>query len=233
MYQGGKTRIAAQITQQLELLSSDRGVYVEPFVGSAAVFHKMAPRFEVAVGADIMEDLVLLWQAAADGWIPPENLSMEEHQALWHSSPSALRAFAGFPCSFGGRWFQGYARDPKSDRNFAQAGSRSIVRRAKTMKHAEFRHADYHELEDLIGPKTLVYADPPYANTKSYPGSARFDSKEFWATMARWVDKGAQVAVSEYVAPPEWVEVWSVDRHVSTALDNSKARATDKLFVSK
>jgi DNA adenine methylase len=234
MYQGGKARIASQISEILIRQADGPDApttYVEPFLGSAAVFSRVAPHYQRAIGADAQEDLVHLWQAARLGWVPPEELTRELYEQLRHAEPSALRAFAGFPCSFGGKWFGGYARDPKSDRNFARTASRSIVRRARGLADATILHADYRQLVDLVGPGTLVYADPPYAGTLAYAGAGSFDSEEFWATMRDWDDHGALVLVSEYTAPADWVEVWSVDRHVSTARDNSGKRATDRLFA--
>lgn len=231
MYQGGKARIAGPIAERLIALAAPGRTYVEPFLGSAAVFSRVAPHYDRAVGADAVEDLVLMWRAACDGWAPPEDLSLAEYEALRHAPPSALRAFAGFPCSFGGKWFGGYARDPKSPRNFARTGSRSIVRRAAGLAGAEIRHADYRRLGDVIGPGSVVYCDPPYAGTLAYAGAGAFDSAEFWATAERWSAAGAVVLVSEYAAPAGWDEVWSQERHVSTALDNRAARAIDRLFA--
>ncbi|YP_010677877.1 DNA methylase [Arthrobacter phage Warda] len=229
MYQGGKTRIAKPIA---EILKAAPGTtYVEPFVGSAATFHLVAPSFQRAIAADAMPDLALLWTDVLNGWTPPESLSREEYDALRHAEPSALRAFAGFPCSFGGKWFGGYARDPKSDRNYARTASRSILRRAEGMRGAEILQADYRELSPLIGPGVVVYCDPPYADTTGYAGPGAFDSAEFWRTAERWARSGASVFVSEYTAPAGWREVWATERHVSTALNNRAAKATDRLFV--
>ena len=231
MYQGGKARIAAPIAEILIRAAEGRTTYLEPFVGSAAVFSRVAAHYPTAIGADIVEDLVDLWRDAVAGWVPPETLSLEEYEALRDAPPSALRAFAGFPCSFGGKWFGGYARDPKSDRNFARTASRSIARRAAAMPDAGFVHGDYRVLSPLVGSYSVVYADPPYAGTLAYKGAGMFDSASFWREMDDWTDRGALVLVSEYAAPDNWLEVWSVDRHVSTARDNSGKRATDRLFA--
>jgi DNA adenine methylase len=231
MYQGGKARIAAPIANLLTSLAPGRSTYVEPFVGSAAVFHRVAPHFERAIGADVVEDLVHLWTESVAGWVAPEHLTEEEYDALRDAPPSALRAFAGFPCSFGGKWFGGFARDPQSDRNFARTASRSIAKRAAAMPRAEFVHADYRDLGHLAHAGSVVYADPPYAGTLAYAGAGAFDSVEFWDAMREWTDRGALVLVSEYAAPSDWDEVWAQERHVSTARDNRGKRAVDRLFA--
>lgn len=231
MYQGGKARIAKPIAEILRREAGPGRTYVEPFLGSAAVFHRVAPEFPAAIGADAMPDVALLWQAAARGWEPPEDLTEEHYRALRPAAPSAIRAFAGFPCSFGGKWFGGYARDPKSDRNYARAASRSIVSRAAGLRGAHILHADYRELAPYATADTVVYCDPPYAETLAYAGAGTFDSAAFWAEMTEWAHRGARVFVSEYQAPAGWTSVWSTERHTSTALDNRGKRAVDHLFV--
>lgn len=228
-YQGGKTRLAKAITTKILAHTTDRGLYIEPFLGSAAVAARMVPAFDRAILADAMPDVVHLWQAACNGWIPPENLSLGEYEALRSAPSSALRAFAGFGCSFGGKWFGGYARDPRSDRNYARAASRSIARRAPMLAGAEIIQTDYRTL--VVTPGTVLYADPPYANTTAYNGAGPFNSVEFWQIAEGWARSGATVFVSEYTAPSGWCEVWSIDRHTSTALDNRGARAIDRLFI--
>src|SRR4051812_16921362 len=165
MYQGGKTRIAKQIAKVI-LSNAEGDTYIEPFLGSAAVCSLVAPMFSKVIAADIMPDLILMWRAVVnDGWIPPEVLPAELYHELRDEPPSALRAFAGFPCSFAGKWFGGYASDPNSDRNYARAASRSIMRRAASMADVDFRLCDYRKLTPLMRPGVVVYCDPPYART--------------------------------------------------------------------
>lgn len=235
MYQGGKTKIAKPIGKILRRgheLGYTR--YLEPFLGSAAMLTEVADAYEHASGSDAMEDVLALWFAAVKrSWVAPETLTENEYRALENADPSALRAFAGFPCSFGGKWFGGYARDPKSDRNFARAASRSIERRAaklRTHPDLHFANIDYRAWQ--ASADTVIYADPPYANTLAYAGAGAFDSSEFWRVAAQWASDGAAVFVSEYTAPSNWLEVWSIDRHTSTARNNAGKRATDRLFTT-
>lgn len=232
MYQGGKTKLAPAIAAEILSRKGDRSIYVEPFLGSAAVMSSVTGHFDRSIGADAMPDLIMLWQAVAEGWQPPELLTAEQYDELRNTEPSALRAFAGFPCSFGGKWFGGFARDPRSDRNYARTASRSILKRSVAMRSAEFMLTDYRCLPDaLIGADSVIYADPPYAGTTGYAGSDAFDSEQFWRFAESWSDHGALVLVSEYAAPDGWECIWSTERHTSTALDNRGARAIDRLFV--
>lgn len=231
-YLGGKSRIAAALAAQITDRRSGRSTYVEPFLGAGSVALRVAPTFERVIVADVVPDLVLLWQAAVGGWVPPENLTEDDYQALRHAAPSALRGFAGFPCSFGGKWFGGYARDPKGGRNFAASASRSVVKRGRALAGADVRLADYRALGAEIGADSVVYCDPPYAGTTAYAANVEaFDSEEFWKTARNWTRRGALVLVSEYAAPADWIEVWSGTPRTSIAGKGSYATVTERLFA--
>lgn len=231
-YLGGKTRIATHISEVLSTFSETRSTYVEPFLGGGSVAALTAPRFSRAIVADVVPDLVMLWQAAISGWTPPDDITEQEWAALRKAEPSALRGFAGFACSFGGKWFAGYARDPRKRLTFAQTGGRGLLRKAECLANAEIRQADYHELAYLAGPDSVVYCDPPYAGTTGYGAVGGFDSREFWAEMSKWSSAGAAVFVSEYTAPPGWVSVWSSNPRMTVARGDNVSRAAEFLFTS-
>lgn len=233
MYQGGKARLAKPIAEQIQARRGGRRRYLEPFLGGASVFSLVAPTFEQALGADVQTDLVLMWQAAADGWRAPETLTRQEYDTLRHDqAPSPMRAFAAYPCSYAGKRFGGYAVSPSVPRNYAKAGSRSIERTAQAMRmpHILISEMDYRLHK--VDADTVVYCDPPYAGTLGYRSTDTFDHAEFWETMTVWAGLGALVLVSEYSAPAGWVPVLEMDRHTSTALDNAGSRAVDKLYAA-
>lgn len=238
-YLGGKSRIAKPIAEIILAAGAGRSIYVEPFLGAGSVARLVAPRFRTAVLTDASPDLVKLWKAVQRGWIPPTSLTEEEYQALRHAKPSALRGFAGFPCSFGGKWFGGYARDPKGGRNFAASASKSVAERGHVLRDALIMRADYRDVVSSVHlPSAVIYADPPYAGTTAYGNVEPFDSKVFWRTMRRCVDAGAIVFVSEYNAPKGWSAVWettpiSTLRRENIELTGEIRRATEKLFMRR
>lgn len=228
MYQGGKTKLAPRLRDVMLATTDCRSRYVEPFLGSAAVAELMVEHFDSAELSDAMPDIAHLWRAAASGWIPPDHLTREEYAALRSSEPSALRAFAGFPCSFGGKWFAGYA--PRADRNYAAQGSRSIARRGPRLAAATIERRGYEVVSAVAG--DVIYCDPPYADTTGYGGVGRFDSEAFWRTADEWAQAGAVVFVSEYSAPDSWVPILEIDRHSPMAI-GSAARAVERLYVPR
>jgi len=176
--------------------------YLEPFLGSAATFVKIAPHFTTSIGTDIHPDLILMWQALCNGWIPPDTISREEYQALKKAEPSALRGMVGFGSSFRGKWFGGY--DPMDRVNGTWKSSTwkgSAVKKSLSLvpylRKATITCMDYRQ--HTPDKNTIVYADPPYRDTTQYSNS--FDSDIFWNTMDKWAKRGTTVIVSEQVAP--------------------------------
>lgn len=231
-YQGGKFRFASHIERLALAARGDRRSYVEPFLGGGATLSRNAPAFDRVRGYDVMPDLVLMWRALLAGWVPPSDVTEEEYAALRHAEPSALRGFVGFGCSFGGRWFGGYARNGNGKTlggNVAAESVRSLLRQAQRMAHAEVGLADFRSVE--VTDADVVYADPPYAGTTPYSGVAPFDTEAFWETAEKWAASGAVVLVSEHSAPAPWVRVWSKDTPAYLRGDQSRAFRTESVFT--
>lgn len=233
-YHGGKERVAKDLAEAIRSYGADCTHYLEPFMGGASIFARVAPHFPGrAIGADYDLDVASLWSAvSAGGWEPPTELTREQYDALKASGePSPLRAFAAFGCSFGGKKWGGYSSpDPRPGRKSrAMAARLGILEKQEGILGASVARADYRAFAPGTG--TLVYADPPYAGTTGYTTGA-WDAGEFWTTMTAWSRAGAVVLVSEYEAPEAWESVWSRERQVSMGLDKSKV-ATEKLFIYK
>lgn len=221
-YVGGKGRIAGRIASVILSRTPDRVAYLEPFVGGASVTEKMAPYFPECQAGDISSDLILMWQALQDGWVPPDAISVSEYYELMASAPSALRGLAGFGGSFGGRWFEGYARGgfraSGEPRNHFGESARSVVRSSALMTNVRFRCCQYWEWEPAPG--TVIYCDPPYLNDVKGWGGKRpeffiFDSDKFWDVAAGWARNGSYVFVSEYSAPGKWEQVAEFSHRLS------------------
>jgi DNA adenine methylase len=236
-YVGGKTRIATWIAEQIKLLVKDKICYLEPFVGSGATFAKHSLWFQRVIAADSHLDLVLMWQAIADGWIPPEHVSKEEYFTLKESEPSALRGLVGFGASFSGKWFGGYvdtvwdAHWNRYTKPYFAAARTSVLKLASVFKRAEIVHADYrdHAVDDTM----FIYCDPPYEGTLGYGGTSTFDTATFWKTAREWHDKGALVIVSESSAPSDWKSIATRERKAMLRVAKEEANEVrhESLFI--
>jgi DNA adenine methylase len=226
-YLGGKSRIAKQIAAVMLAATDDRSTYIEPFVGAGSVAVQMVPHFEHAYLSDASPDLIMLWKALQLGWEPPEFVSEEYYQALRNAAPSAVRGFVGYGCSFGGKWFGGYARNnPTND--YARASRNSIIRKTNTLRATNFYCLGYGDI--LIPNGSVVYLDPPYANTTAFGGVAHFDSANFWK-WAESISVRASVFVSEYSAPEGWQPVWSGRPQSSLGTKDKTGRAAEYLWT--
>ena len=224
-YQGGKFQIAKPLCAFLERMRDPGQLFVEPFLGGCNIFPRMRlPK----LGSDVLPDLALLYRAVRDGWDPPEEVSEELWRELKHAEPSALRAFAGFACSFGGKWFGGYASVRKSGQHYARNGRNRLLADRAGLQRADIHCATYDELDIPDG--ALVYCDPPYAGTCGYLATVDFDHGRFWA----WVEAlgpRAYVYVSEYSAPEGFEEAWSIDRLMRMRRHGPCETRTERLFT--
>lgn len=160
----------------------------------------------------------------------PETITEEQYQAIRADKDAdpVLAGFVGFGCSFGGKWFGGYARN-KGGTNYAAQSKRSLLKDMATLGGAEIFCGDYKQVP--IPPGAVVYADPPYDNTTGY-NNEKFNSTEFWQAMRLLADTGHTVYISEQTAPPDFVCVW--EKPFTRTLDRNKGnqfKVTEKLFT--
>ena len=110
--------------------------------------------------SDSFEPLTRLVAACREGWEPPDVVTEETYAAV-RGTGTPLEAFAGFCCSFGGKWYGGYAPDG-SGRNYAMNGKRSLKKKLAALSGTSFSHRDYFWTE--AKPGDTIYCDPPLAN---------------------------------------------------------------------
>lgn len=91
----------------------------------------------------------------------------------------------------------------------------------------EFRNLDYRAAAEDAGDDDVIYADPPYANRGGY--GVAFGNAEFWAWCRR--PRRALLIISEYSAPPDFVEIWAKKVTCSMSPNNNVGRPIERLFV--
>lgn len=227
-YLGGKSRLARHLAPFL--LERLRGrVFVEPFCGALNITAAMAPA-GVRVASDLNPYLLTLYRALREGWTPPEHVTREDHARLKAARDPAdpMTAFVGYGYSFGGDFFCGYLTPEGKNGN----PRRSLLRKLERCADVVFARCTYERLRIDAG--CLVYCDPPYAGTTGYSAVEGFDPAAFWETARRWTRAGAEVYVSEYTAPDDFVSVWSTDVQVLGVSDAGKIRRTvEHLFTMR
>ena len=229
MFMGGKEKIAAHIVQVIQQHAGDATRYLEPFMGGASIASRAARLFPAATLADVDPDLVTLWSAARDGWVPPTSLSRAEYAAVRaEPDPSPLRGFAAYGCSFGGKRWGGYASDGKG-RDYVGQARRGVLAKAAGLAGSTIVRANY--TDHAPGAGWVAYCDPPYAGTTPYVGAPAWDAARFWQTMDAWADAGAVVLVSEYTAPDHWQAVWERQKQMALGRYTSDRVAVERVFI--
>ena len=109
---GGKARIAKPISEIINNKAEGDKTFVSLFCGAVNVESKVKG-FDRIICNDNHEYLIALLQAVQQGYIPPDNISEEQYKHIRNNKdkyPKELVGFVGFGCSFGGKWFAGYAK---------------------------------------------------------------------------------------------------------------------------
>jgi DNA adenine methylase len=182
---------------------------------------------------DLCLPLISLYRAVRNGWVPPNHVSREEYE-LSKSLPDTdpMKAFCGFGCSFGGKWFGGYAGQ-RRDRpehgirglTWAASAARSLAKQVRLV--SGFDWVDFLSIEPRVT-DAIIYCDPPYAGTTEFSAVAGFDHRLFIRRVMEW-SRFTSVFVSEYSFDAGTLQ-WEAKASGSCGL---APKATERLFLCR
>lgn len=230
-YLGGKSKTANQIAAYLNQIRQPNQPYWEPFVGAGWILERI--KGQPIYASDANPHLIELWRAVQSGWMPPELVTEDDYrQAMAGEFTNAMTAFIGFGCSYGGKWFAGYARNEKgvSDPTIARTAKNSLLHKSnRTENGVHYFYANFLECY-VPAYGCLIYCDPPYEGTTGYGAVGQFDSGAFWERV-RWLENhGHTVVVSEYNAPDDFSCVLEMPTKTDMHTKDGKAPHIEKLF---
>jgi len=235
-YMGGKHKLSKAIVPIITAGMKPEQWYVEPFCGGCNVIDKVPGHRRIA--ADNHYYLISMWQAVKRGWIPPNTVTEAEYGHIKDNPGQydpALVGFVGFGCSWGGKWWGGYARTDrtgKKSRNYAGEACRSVLAKAPLLVDVRFVCNKYWNLGRIYLPRnSRIYCDPPYAATTGY--NSDFDHELFWKWVRNMTIVGHEVYVSEYTAPEDFDCIWekSVANNLAKPEDGRSGKAIERLFI--
>jgi len=224
VYQGSKRRIAPEI---IPIILKDRKPdqwYVEPFVGGCNSIIQVDGN---RIGNDINPFLISMLRAVQNDWEPPDFISEELYQKAKydnHAFHSWLVGYIGICCSFGTKWFGGYARK-KNHRDYFLERKKDLLRDRLAIKNVYFYCGNFYRL--YIPDKSIIYCDPPYKNTAGYKQD--FDQNLFWLWVRDMTKKGHRVFISENEAPDDFECLWEKKIKYTTAVGKPK-ESVERLF---
>lgn len=224
---GGKARLAKKIKIVLDGYRTDGQLYVEPFTGGANMLIAMDGN---RLASDSCEYIIAMHRAIQNGWLPPVHVTEEEYRYVRENKDEnkALTGFVGYGCSFGGKFFGGYARINKRGDSPTLQAYRGCLKIKNNIDGVTFTASNYSSLKIPKG--SLIYCDPPYFNTTNYGNN--FDTKQFW----QWVRVKSEeniVIVSEYAAPDDFECLASFKTKVILSKNNNNIDRIEKLFKYK
>lgn len=239
-YQGNKTKYAKYILPIILDGWNREQWYVEPFCGSCSVLQNINGR---RIANDKNKYLIEMWKSLVNGKDMPTHIDKSFYDDVrdsFHKNDGRytddIIGWVGYMASFNGRFFDGgysghnvVGTDGKA-RNYIQENISNTLKQVPSLKGVEFRSCDYKELD--IPKNSLIYADPPYKNTKQYQFSKDFDHNEFYAWCEKVVAEGNTLFISEYYMPSEFECIWSKD--VTCAMNQEITKhSTERLYVLK
>ena len=231
---GSKNRIAKHI---LPIILKDRKEgqwYVEPFVGGANLIDKVDGN---RLGADTNMYLIEALLLIRDNVLSiPEIITEDYYKELQNKkSIDGITGFVSFAMSFGGKFFGGYRRDVAGTKgcieNMKTQTRRSrdnAIKQSEKIQGVKLITSDYQSLD--IPDNSIIYCDPPYANTTKYK-DVDFNHELFFEWCREKTKQGHTVFVSEYNAPDDFTCVWEKEVNSSLTKNTGAKKATEKLFT--
>ena len=241
-YQGNKNRYKKDILPII--LNGWKGYgeyrfYVEPFCGSCGILQYVNGR---RIANDKNKYLIAMWKSLVEKKDVPMRIDREFYNDVRDSFnkkdgryPDYIIGWVGYMGSFNGRFFDGgYSGHcvavKDGTRDYITENIKNTIEQVSHLHDVDFRSCDYKELE--LPTNSLVYADPPYKNTKQYMYSKDFDHDAFYEWCRKTVAEGHTLFVSEYNMPDDFECVWS--KGVTCAMNQTTTKqSVEKLFVIK
>lgn len=176
-YPGGKQRILNYIMPYLPSLESIRGKFVEPFVGSGAVFFALNPKY--ALLADINKDLIDLYHGVhlyplkvweifkgfpttKEAYYKIRAISVDKMDLAFRA---ARTLYLNRTC-FKGMW----RHNANGEFNVGYGGQDrrwvitkgDLIKVSNRLKRAYFKCSDFQAIIDTCAEEDFIFADPPY-----------------------------------------------------------------------
>jgi DNA adenine methylase len=227
---GSKRIIAKEILPFILEGRIENQFYIEPFCGGCNLIDKVEGN---RIANDKNEYLISMFKSLQKGWEPPNEISEGLYNNIKNNKfryKKELVGFVGFCCSFGGKWFNGYARGKDRnnlDRNYALESKISLLKSLPKLKDIIFYNTDYRKV--TIYEDSIVYCDPPYRNTECYKD--RFSHIHFYNWCRKLSKLNCKVFVSEYWMPEDFKCIWEKEVNSSLDLNTSSKKEIERLYT--
>jgi DNA adenine methylase len=211
------------VNRYLDIVPTNFGRYIEPFLGSGALFFALQPR--EAILSDLNPDLVETFSAIKEQWESVRSILRRYHRL--HSKTFYYQVRESRPRSPQARaarfiylnrtcWNGLYRVNLRGDFNVPIGTKDKVILDtdnfgsiSNLLKAATFVVSDFEPIIHAAGRGDLVFADPPYVTAHSQNGFLKYNEKLFsWADQVRLVEclecakkRGAQIVATNADTP--------------------------------
>lgn len=237
-YQGNKNRIVKEILPIILSARQPGQWYVEPFCGSCSVIQNVeGPR----MANDKNKYLIAMWKSLIAGKDMPTIIERNYYADVRDcfngkndKYEDDIIGWVGYMGSFNGRFFDGgysghnvMGTNGKA-RDYISENIKNTMQQPHMLKDVVWSSVDYFDM--VIPENSLIYADPPYRNTKQYQFSRDFNYDKFYDWCREMVHKGHTLFVSEYNMPDDFECIWS--KQVTSSMNQTITKKPyEKLFI--
>ncbi len=237
---GNKQRIVGDILPIM--LSTNTNVFVDVFCGSCSVVQQV-PKEYFRIANDKNKYLIAMWKSLVEGKEMPTTIERHFYSDVRDSFNKKdgrytddIIGWVGYMASFNGRFFDGgysghnVVGTNGRSRDYITENIKNTLQQVDMLKGVVWESKDYFDLN--IPDNSLVYADPPYKNTKQYQFSRDFSHERFYNWCREISSKGHTVFVSEYWMPDDFECVW--EKEVTNAMNQTiTKKPVERLFTIK
>lgn len=229
-YLGSKRMIAKELNAIMQPYYNDYKTFVDTFCGGGNLIKEITHQNKIAY--DINEYVISYFNSLKNGWLPPKEVSEELYKDIKNNKekyPKPIVCFVGFSCSFGGKWFGGYARDRVGNRNFANEGyNYALNKDLPYIMPITFIQSDYRNI--TFSEPSIIYCDPPYKKCTGYRD--KFNHEEFYEWCRKQKSNSHKLFISEYEMPSDFQCIWSKEQNVHLDNNNKKIQTKiERLFI--
>jgi DNA adenine methylase len=191
------------VNRYLGIIPNDFGCYIEPFLGSGALFFAMQP--QKAVLSDLNADLVDTFEAIKENWRAVVSILQKFHQL--HSKTFYYRVRQSRPRSEAARaarfiylnrtcWnglyrvnTRGQFNVPVGTKTNVLLNSDDFGRASALLKRASLVSCDFESVISRAQCGDLIFADPPYVTSHSQNGFLKYNENLFsWNDQVRLME---------------------------------------------
>ena len=256
-YCGSKRRFANDIVPFImKFINSEEQLFVDMFCGGCSIISEVPHSYKL--GIDNNPYVIKMWQTLKKNVLNghscdniPYDITEEQYASIKESYlnkdgrwPDHVIGYVGNACSYGGAWFNGFAKpnynkcnkhgEPENHCHEAYNGLMKQLKGWYDMMGTDFICSSFEGSEKYFDPHSVIYCDPPYANTKKY--MTDFPHDKFYDWCRKMTDEGHTVLVSEYEMPEDFICIWSKEKKDGMAACKKGDKANtkvEKLFICK